>query len=375
MNECSFTGSQERKMTIINTAIENKSLLMNSKQRVYAAIHHQKPDRVPRFVWLGGGTLKRLSRELGLSPLELNLKFGNDILQTWVSINGEMERDVPQDAEFIDEWGITWKRKGDYNMVIRHPLKERDKDFIQNYPLPDPSSPKRFETLEYLIKEFGETHFIGADVSGVLFEPAYHLRDMETLMMDLATESEEAEILLNRLADFSIAVSIECIKKGADWIWLGDDLGSQNGMMMSPEMWRTYFKPRMKRIIDALRDFKSDIIIAYHSCGSMYPVIGDLAEIGIDVLNPIQESAQGMNQQQIKQEYGDRITLMCGLDTQQFLIHATSAQVREKTIELVQTLGYNGGFIFAASHHIQPDTSDENIRALFEALDEQTATL
>lgn len=342
---------------------------MNSRERVYSTLRNEKPDRVPRFVWLGTGTIKRLTGVLGIKPLELELKFGNDILQTWVSINGEMAREVPEGSEFTDEWGITWKREGDYNMVIGHPLNGRDVDFIRNYPLPDPLAPKRYSQLECLVKDYGDRYFIGADVSGVLFEPAYHLRGMEDLMIDMAVENEEVDILLDKLAEFSISISIECIKRGADWIWMGDDLGSQNDMLMSPDMWRKYFKPRMKKIIESIRSFKKDIYIAYHSCGSMHPVIGDLADIGVNVLNPVQESARGMDQEKIKKEYGKRITMMCGLDTQQFLIGATPRQVKEKTEEIVRKLGYDGGFIFAASHHIQPDTPDENIYALFEALD------
>lgn len=342
---------------------------MNSKERVYTALKFQEPDRVPRFVWFGTGTIKMLTEKLKISPLELDLKFGNDVLQTWVSINGEMAREVPEGAEFNDEWGITWKREGYYNMVVGHPLKGKDADFIKDYPLPDPYTTKRYEDLEYLVKEYGDRYFIGADVSGVLFEPAYHLRDMEDLMVDMAMESEEADILLDRLVDFCIKVSAECIKRGADWIWMGDDLGSQKGMLMSPEMWRKYFKPRMKRIIDGIRSYKKDIFIAYHSCGSMYPVIKDLVEIGINVLNPIQESAEGMDQERIKKEFGDKATLMCGVDTQQFLLYAAPQEVREKTKELVRKLSYDGGYIFAASHCIQPDTPEENIYALFEALD------
>jgi uroporphyrinogen decarboxylase len=342
---------------------------MNSKERVYAALKHEKTDRIPKFVWLGTGTIKRLTKKLEVTPLELDIKFGNDVLQTWVSINGEMARDVPENTKFTDEWGITWKREGDYNMVINHPLKGKDLSFIINYQLPDPYNLKRYEYLEHLVKEYGDEYFIGADVSGVLFEPAYHLRDMEELMVDMAMESEEVDILLDKLSDFCIAVSIECIKRGADWVWLGDDLGSQNSMLMSPDMWRKYFKPRMKKIIDSIRAFRKDITIAYHSCGSIYPVLGDLVDIGINVLNPIQESAQGMDQSLIKKKYGDKITLMCGVDTQQFLIHATPEEVKNKVIDIIDKLGYNGGFIFAASHHIQPDTPDKNIFALFDALE------
>lgn len=342
---------------------------MNSKERVYAALNFQKPDRVPRFVWFGTGAIEMLTRKYGISPLELELKCGNDILQTWVSINGEMMRDVPDGSEFTDEWGITWKREGFYNMAAVHPLQGKDVGFIKDYRLPDPYSAKRYKYLEYLLNEYGDKYFIGADVSGSLFEPAYHLRNMEDLMVDMALGNEAVDVLLDKLVEFTTAVAIECVKKGVDWIWLGDDLGSQKSMLMSPATWRKYFKPRMKRIIDAIRAVKKDIFIAYHSCGSMYPVIGDLVEIGINVLNPIQESAEGMVQEDVKKEFGDRLALMCGVDTQQFLVDATPEMVRDKTCEIIEKLGYNGGFIFAASHHIQQDTPEENIRALFQALD------
>ena len=125
----------------------------------------------------------------------------------------------------------------------------------------------------------------------------------------------------------------------------------------------------MKRIIEEIRAFKKDIYIAYHSCGSIYPVIEDLIEVGINVLNPVQESAEVMNQLQIKKEFGDKLTLMCGVDTQQFLVNATTCEVKNKTKEIVSQLNDNGGFVFAVSHCIQPDTPEENIYALFEALD------
>lgn len=342
---------------------------MTSKERVYAALRFQQPDRVPRFVWLGPGTVQKLTAGTGLTPLELGFQFGQDILQTWLSINGEMEREIPEGGRFVDEWGITWKREGLYNMVVQHPLQGKEIDAIRDYRLPDPYSAPRYQHLKFLAREYGDHYFIGADVSGVLFEPAYHLRNMEDLMVDMATESAAVDILLDKLADFCIAVAIEAIKTGADWIWLGDDLGSQNGMLMAPQMWRRYFKPRMKRIIAAIKAFKEDVFVAYHSCGSIYPVIADLIEVGINVLNPIQESAADMNQERIKREFGSRISLMCGLDTQQFLLYATPREVRDKTREIVAKLNDHGGFIFAASHTIQPDTPVANIYALFEALD------
>jgi len=342
---------------------------MTSKERVFAALRHTDPDRVPRFIWLGGETYRRLTKKYGITPLELDLKFGNDVLQTWVSINGEMERDVLQGTEFTDSFGVRWKRDGEYNMVVRHPLAGCSASEIRAWSPPDPHASERYERLDYLLTNYGSEYFIGADVSGTLFEPAYHLRGMENLMLDLAEGNEEVELILNKLRDFSAAAALECVRRGADWIWLGDDLGSQQGMLMSPDMWRVYFKPRMKTIIDAVRKAKPRMPIAYHSCGSMAPVISDLIELGIDVVNPLQESAIGMDQKAVKRAFGDRLTLMCGLDTQQFMPRATPDEVFRMTKEKVDTLGTSGGYIFAVSHHIQGDVSDENIDAMLRALD------
>jgi len=347
---------------------------MTHKERVYSALRHEPADIIPRFVWFGNGILSRMREKEGLDPLDVDLKFGNDVLQTWVSMNGEMARDVPDGSTFTDEWGITWQRESFDNTAIIHPMAGLSTDEIKAYPLPDPKSPERFKHLEYLKSKFGSTHFIGADVSSSLFDPACHLRGMEEFMVDLASQSEEAEILLDRLEEFNIELSIECIKRGADWIWLGDDVGSQRAMLISPEMWRESIKPRMERIILEIRKHSDDVFIAYHSCGSIRPIISDLVQIGIEVLNPIQESACDMNQNEIKNEFGEQITLMCGVDTQSFLPTASPDEIKRVVAEKIETLGRGGGYIFAASHTIQHDTPEENISALFTALDD-TSTL
>jgi uroporphyrinogen decarboxylase len=341
---------------------------MTHKERVYAALRHERPDRVPRFIWLGNGVIHRLTKKLGVKPLDLEFRLGNDVLMAFVSVNGEMERPAVEGSEFVDDWGITWRREGFYNCVVRYPLSGKDADFIRDYPMPDPGAPSRYAVLDMFLNKYGKEYFIGSDISGTLFEPAWYMRSMTELLMDLADEAEEALLLLDKLEAFSTACALESLRRGVDWIWLGDDVGSQAGMIMSPELWRFHFKPRMKRIIETIRKQKSDVIIAYHSCGSIVQVIPDLVEIGIDVLNPLQESAANMNQKAVKEQFGDRVSLMCGLDTQNFTPKVTEEAIRAKTRELVQTLGAGGGYIFAVSHHIQHDTPDVNIQAFLDEL-------
>jgi uroporphyrinogen decarboxylase len=341
---------------------------MTHKERVYAALRHETPDRVPRFIWLGNGVIHRLTEKLKIRPGELDFRLGNDVLQAFVSINREMERPVPEGSEFVDEWGVTWRRDGFYNMVVGHPLSGKDAGFIRDYPMPDPFAPDRYRMLDGLAEKYGDEYFIGSDVSGALFEPAYHLRDMQELLIDLIDDADEAVVLLDKLEAFTTAAAVESLRHKVDWIWLGDDLGSQAAMLMSLDLWRRHFKPRMKRIIEAVHAQRPDVFIAYHSCGAMSPVIPDLVEIGVDVLNPLQESAAHMDQKAVKAAFGKQVTLMCGLDTQNFTPRASRDEIRKKTKELTEVLGEGGGYIFAVSHHIQHDTPDENIQAFLDEL-------
>ena len=341
---------------------------MTSKERVLAAVRRQPTDRLPRYFWVGKGAADNLCKEFGIQYDQIDSFMGNDVRQTWLSINGQMEQDCAEGQSFVDEWGITWSREGYYNTVVINPMAELSENEIAEYSFPDPYAPARYEKFDHLVKEFGGEYFVGADISGSLFEPAYHLRGMENILIDMAMESPEADILLDRLCEFTSKVAVEAVRRGADGIWLGDDLGSQRALLMPPDMWRKYFKPRMKKIIDAIRAEKSDMIVAYHSCGSIASVIGDLAEVGINVLNPLQESADGIDHIQIKQQYGDKLSFMCGLDTQTFLMTASPKEVIKAMTAKAAALSEGGGYIAAVSHTLQHDVPAINIKAIIDAL-------
>ena len=341
---------------------------MTSKERVYAAIHRRNPDRTPRFIWYGETVCSLLADKWKISPDDVNVRAGNDVLQTWLSINGQMERKAVQGESFVDEWGITWLREGYYNTVVVNPLAGLTAAEIENHPFPDPLDGRRYSLLDNLIERYGKTHFIGADISGTIFEPSYHLRGMENLLVDIMLDSDECRAILDRVCAFSTAVALEAAKRDVDWIWLGDDIGTQRGMIMSPELWRAQIKPRMKKVIDAVRSVKPDMIFAYHSCGTVLPVIADLIEIGINVLNPIQESAADMDQKTIKQQFGHQLNLMCGPDTQQFMTSVSPDGMATETAYRNKLLSRNDGYIFAVSHTLQPDVPLENILAMLNEL-------
>ena len=158
-------------------------------------------------------------------------------------------------------------------------------------------------------------YFIGCDVSPCAFEMYWRLRGMENTLLDMATDTGVARQMLARCVDFSIALAEKAIQRfPLDWLWTGDDVASQQAMMMSPKTWRSLIKPELARIFTVGK--QHHLWVAYHCCGALRPIIPDLIEIGLDVLNPVQGNCPGMDPLELKREFGQQITFMGGLDTQ-----------------------------------------------------------
>jgi uroporphyrinogen decarboxylase len=145
----------------------------------------------------------------------------------------------------------------------------------------------------------------------------------------------------------------------------GDDVGMQKGMMMAPEMWRRYLKPRMAKLIASFKRKNPDIIVAYHSCGYIIPIIEDLIDIGLDVLNPIQPLA--MDPAEIKNKFGDRLSFWGGICVQETLPHGSPEDIRREVALRMDTIGKDGGYMISPAHNVQADTSLENLLAFYKA--------
>jgi uroporphyrinogen decarboxylase len=150
-----------------------------------------------------------------------------------------------------------------------------------------------------------------------------------------------------------------------------DDLGSQQGLLISPEMYREFIKPRQKKLFDFIKRKAPGVKILFHSCGSVYEIIPDLIEVGADILNPVQVTAASMDSLKLKKEFGSEITFWGGgVDTQEILPRGTAQQVRDEVKRRIDDLAPGGGFVFATVHNIQEDVPIENIIALLETLRE-----
>ena len=181
----------------------------------------------------------------------------------------------------------------------------------------------------------------------------------------MAAEPELTGEMFGRCADFAVQLSeAACRRFPLDWLWTGDDVASQRSLLMSPERWRAMIKPHLARVFAVGK--AHGLWVAYHCCGALRPIIGDLVEMGLDVLNPIQCNCPGMDPIELKREFGARLSFMGGVDTQELLPHGTAAEVRRATRRLIDGMTSDGGgYILAASHTIPPETPMENIFAMY----------
>jgi len=186
--------------------------------------------------------------------------------------------------------------------------------------------------------------------------------------MDMMMETGYVETLFDKVMEVNIEFGKQLIVIGVDIIWAGDDFGTQRGMLMNPDTWRKFFKPRIKHMFEEFRKVNPAIKIAWHSCGSILPIIPDFIEIGLDILNPVQPLAKGMNAEFLKRTYGKHLVFFGGIDIQELLPHGTPEKIKNEVTRISRIYGENGGYIIAPAHNIQDDTSVENILAFFKAV-------
>ncbi len=341
---------------------------MTSKDRVTKALRKEPVDRIPVFMWFHPDTAGYLGQLLEIPADAVGEAMGDDIIQTWVNNNHAMEGIThEQDGEgHVDVWGIHWTKQGAFNQVTHSPLETASDEELLSYSFPVDHMEDLLNNMKPLLPR-SESQFFGCDVSPCVFELYCRLRGMEQSLLDLMLQPELASQMLKRCGEFSRDLAQEaCSRFPLDWLWTGDDVASQQGMMMSPETWRRLIKPYLQLSVDVGK--RHDLWVAYHCCGSLRPIIPDLIEMGIDVLNPLQANCPGMDAVELKREFGDHLNFMGGVDTQGLLPTASPKQIRRETERLIREMTRDGGgYILAASHTVPPETPDDNIFAMYEA--------
>lgn len=362
---------------------------MTPREKVLRTIAHKEPDRVPVANNLTPQVAETLSKKFKI-PFEIKdtgflanrfsfnevlVKLGNDVVFVGVTAPKNFTPKKSPDGTFMNEWRIRCKSISYYNEMVEHPLKDIEttqqlNEYFDKYGFPVPEAKGRFDLTEEEIKKYSKDYAIIGCLETTMFETSWYLVGMDKFLVDLAMKKSYVFELLDRVTDYHINIGKKLINLGCDIIWTGDDFGTQRGMLISPKSWREVFKPRFGRVFRELKKCSPNIKIAFHSCGSIVPIIPDLIEIGLDILNPLQPHANEMDRKMLKSKYGDKLSFFGGIDEQEILPYGSTKDVKEEVRKAIFDLAPEGGYILAAAHNIQPDTSIENIFSIYEAVKE-----
>ena len=377
---------------------------MDSRERVLAALEHREADRVPRdfagtrYSSIHAEAYKRLRPALGLPDAEIRIvdttqglaaihddilgRLGADVGLVSAGSPHGFTKEVSDDGEyerFLDEFGVLRARPagGLYYESTTSPLKGAiGADEVATYPWPDPVDPGRFEGMRERAAHIHDVEkravFVGSLCAGVT-EMHFRMRGYEDGYMDMALNPDLARTLMRKITDLKLAYwekVLDEIGPDIDIAAEADDLGAQHAPLFSPAAYRDIVKPLHKEIIDLIKS-RSNAKFFLHSCGAIKELIPDLIDIGVDALNPVQVSAEGMETAQLKAEFGSEITFWGGtVDPQKTLARGTPQEVREETIRRIADLKPGGGFVIASIHNMQAQVPVENIVAFWEAVEE-----
>ena len=314
-----------------------------------------------------------VAKESVLKKLEVDVR---GIVPRIVRKNPSLER-AEGGTRFTDEWAVTWNRPGGglYFDIAASPfsgeISERD---IDGFAWPDASDPALFAGLEKRAKEYYERGYaiILENICAGVFEMCCRVRGAEQFYIDLAMNPS----LACRLMDKFVELKIEYYKTAAEvlgeYVQLVrevDDMAGQEALLVSPGMYRELVKPRHKQLFEAQKKyFPEPFYVFFHSDGAICDIIPDFLEIGVDVLNPVQLTAKGMDAAKLKSEFGKDLAFWGGgVDTQNVLPGGTPEQVKANVTERIEQLAPGGGFVFATVHNVQDDVPVENLAAMIEA--------
>jgi len=351
---------------------------MTNRENVLKALRREKPERIPFEFVLCPSKIEEFRNRTG----ETDYQEYYDFPIRYVELNPTMKKtdfsiyykDLPENAEPLSwnpEWGVM-SVKGTVAHFERmlHPMEDfTTVEEIRSYPFPDFNDEYRWEGFEEKVNQLKKNDLVAvAFMQMTIFEVAWYLRGMENLMIDMVCNPEMAEALLDESTKIRTGMAQKYARYGIDILMLGDDVSSQQDMIMDPGMWRKLLKPRLASVIAAAKSANPEILVFYHGDGNLQKIIPDLIEIGVDILNPVQPEC--MDPFLIKKLYGDKLSLWGTLGTQTTLPFGTPDEVKQKCRELIEAIGKDGGLLLAPTHTIEPEVPWENIQAFIDAVKE-----
>jgi uroporphyrinogen decarboxylase len=359
---------------------------LTPRQRVEMTINHLQPDRVPFDI---GSTacnftndlFLKIKKHMGITSSDILMRpdesaayynddlleaLGTDFRHLFLLPPDNVDLQPAQDGGVTSEWGLKKRKMNGLSVIVNKPLEKAGIDDIDRYPWPDPHNSARTKGLrERAERLYRDTHYAIASraVSHGFFELAWELRGMEAFLMDMLADKMFANKLLDKTLEIQMGLYEALLSQTGEYVQIvetADDYGTQNGPLLSPALFREMIKPRRKQLNELIRRLAPRAKIFHHTCGSVYKIVDDLIETGVDILNPVQPLAKDMDSFRLKKEFGDRLVFHGGVDEQVAL--PGSKAVLEKEIKTrIDAFAPGGGYIIAPTSNFQTDTSIENI--------------
>ena len=358
------------------------------RQRVVMALNHQEPDRIPLDM-MGNATMLldktylRLRDHLGLSPIE-PVRSGTsanyyderileyldiDFRRLFLKSNPNCVNKVHKDGSFTDPWGIRYKRDGLFVNILENPLHGMTTvEKIDSYHWPKAEDMYIADGLANEAKRmYEETDFalVGRNpITAGFLDRANQLMEMSDFLVLMLTSPKVAHCIISHLLEIYkdvYTMFLEAVGTYVQMVEIGDDIGTQNSLLISPDTYREFIKPAQKQLYDLIHKKAPNAALFMHTDGAVFDLIPDLMEVGVDVLNPTQTSTKGMDQYKLKETYGNEITFHGAIEKMEHSRDKCISEVKER----IDALSPGGGYVLASCNHMI-DVPPENIISMFE---------
>jgi uroporphyrinogen decarboxylase len=364
---------------------------LKPRERFHTTVNHEEPDRVPLDYWTTPQAYETLRDYLGITAPETqewgimaSWKTSEDLLKrlnvdfrrVYMNPAASFEPQPLPDGSIETEFKCGMKQIGGYYEVTYYPWAEfTEVEQVEEFEWIDPDDPSRMEGVrewaKYLHDEtdYAVVGMVGGPW-GVFEVVAHYMRGFDKFLVDLLRRPDLAEAMMDKSMELALEMNralLDEVGEFLDIVQVGDDLGHQDGLLISPKIYRNMVKHRHKKVYSDIHGRAPHVKILYHSCGAIEPMIPDLIEVDVDILNPIQPLAKGMDSAELKKKYGNKLTFHGGIDLQ----HAMSAQgtledLRAEVDTRIEALAHSGGYILAPAHNIQPESTPEQILELYD---------
>jgi uroporphyrinogen decarboxylase len=370
---------------------------LKPRDRFIRTLRHEKVDRVPVLYRMKHEAKEKLARVYGIEDAatgrkhnpELELRLGNDAIIYQIGINADFShRKIAIGETWYNHFGVGYGKSGlegrtpeeeevfaktqefwgpakivPENFPCFHPIKS--KEDLKNYTWPDPNDDEILAPIKTLCEEYQDDYFIIVDLSSTLIEAAYaHIVGTQNFFLMMFDEPELINDVLDGLTEYYTEIGKRVIAMGVDMIRVGDDVGAQQAMMISPKQWRELAKPRFDYMFKEFRKANSELFIKLHSCGDYSPILPDMVELGVDLSGLLQPTGGLLERDKVKSTYGDDLAMVGGFDVQRLLPRGQVEAIRQGVLDVMKAYAPGGGYIFSPSHYILADVPVQNIYAM-----------